>query len=171
MEASYVANRVRLVKRARWASPEPNLPGRIRSVWLVPLSGNRPAPRRRSMRQHTYNKADRVLLGTPISSKNVIQNAAAHGIATCSPIPASQEHHAAERPVPVPTVRGAGPTGSATGAPSTTHYKLRPPSASRTVSRLAAHTPGPRASPGPPGRTSSTPTAVCRHCRISRPSR
>src|SRR6185295_8089352 len=117
MEASYVGNRVAWLSGGLGALSQTS-PQQYAAFGLFPYPGTGPCSTGGGVcASSTYNNNnDRVLLATPISSNNVIQNAAAHGIANLLPyagFPASTTLQGVL--YPFPQFGNLLPTGSATG--------------------------------------------------------
>jgi len=117
MEASYVANRVVWLSGPLGALSQTS-PQQYAAFGLYPYPGTGPCATGGGVcASTTYNNNnDRVLLGTPISSPQVIQNAAAHGITNLLPysgFPASTTLQGVL--YPFPQFGNLLPTGSATG--------------------------------------------------------
>ena len=117
MEASYVANRVVWL-----AGPLGSLsqisPARYAANGLFPYPGTGPCASGGGVcSSSTYNNNnDRVLLGTPISSANVIQNAALKGITSLLPYSGFPTNSTLQSSLyPFPQFGNLLPAGSATG--------------------------------------------------------
>ena len=117
MEASYVGNRVAWLGGGLGSLSQTS-PQQYAAFGLYPYPGTGPCSTGGGVcASTTYNNNnDRVLLGTPISSNAVIQNAAAHGITNLLPysgFPASTTLQGVL--YPFPQFGNLLPTGSATG--------------------------------------------------------
>ncbi len=116
MEASYVGNRVAWLTGGLGELSQTS-PQQYAAYGLYPYPGTGPCASGGGVCPSTTynNNNDRVLLGTPISSTNVIQNAAAHGISLLpySGFPASTTLQGVL--YPFPQFGNLLPSGSATG--------------------------------------------------------
>jgi hypothetical protein len=127
MEASYVGNRIAWLGSGNGvaggpAGPLGNLsrlsPQAYAAYGLYPYPGTGPCSTGGGVcASSTYNNNnDRILLGTPISSNNVIQNEAAHGITNLLPYSGFPTSTPLQNVLyPFPQFGALNPTGSATG--------------------------------------------------------
>ena len=178
MEAAYVANVGVWEQGAAFAVSGPLgflsqiSPAVFAKYGLYPYPGTGPAGyayKPAGLNCIAGNDCDRLLLGQPLNSTAVVSKLASAGITNFSPysgFPATNSLMSAL--YPFPQFGALAPTGSATGNSKYNSLQVKGPSDTRTVSRPAALSLGPRASSGPHGRTSSMPKGIPGSCSRSR---